>query len=69
MIGLATGWRQADALKDAGVDRTLAMDPLLRSIENGEFQASRNTVLVIDEISQVAPRPCCTARSCSARPA
>ncbi len=56
VIGLATGWKQADALKDAGVDRTLAVEPLLRSIESGDFQASRNTVLVIDEISQVAPR-------------
>jgi hypothetical protein len=56
VVGLATGWKQADALKDAGVDRTLAMDPLLKAIESGEFKASRNTVLVIDEISQVAPR-------------
>ena len=56
MVGLATGWKQADALKDAGIERTIAMQPLLAMIENGEFQASRNTVLVIDEISQVAPR-------------
>ena len=56
VIGLATGWRQADALKDAGVDRALAIDPLLQSLESGEFRATRNTVLVIDEISQVAPR-------------
>jgi hypothetical protein len=56
VVGLATGWKQADALKDAGVHRTIAMEPLLRSIKSGEFQATRNTVLVIDEISQVAPR-------------
>jgi hypothetical protein len=56
VVGLATGWKQADALKDAGIDRRLAMDPLLKAIESGEFKASRNTVLVIDEISQVAPR-------------
>ncbi len=56
VVGLATGWKQADALKDARVDRTIAMEPLLQSIKSGEFQASRNTVLVIDEISQVAPR-------------
>jgi hypothetical protein len=55
VVGLATGWKQADALKDAGIDRTLAMDPL-KAIESGEFKATRNTVLVIDEISQVAPR-------------
>jgi hypothetical protein len=56
IVGLATGWKQADALKDAAVARTIAMDPLLKAIESGEFRASRNTVLVIDEISQVAPR-------------
>ncbi len=56
VVGLATGWKQADALQDARVDRTIAMEPLLQSIRSGEFQASRNTVLVIDEISQVAPR-------------
>jgi energy-coupling factor transporter ATP-binding protein EcfA2 len=56
IIGLATGWRQADALKDAGITRTIAIAPLLKSIEAGEFEASRNTVLVIDEIGQVAPR-------------
>ena len=56
VVGLATGWKQADALKDAGVHRTLAMDPLLKAIQSGEFQPTRNTVLVIDEISQVAPR-------------
>ena len=56
VVGLATGWKQADALKDAGINRTVAMEPLLQSIKSGEFQASRNTVLVIDEISQVAPR-------------
>ena len=56
VVGIATGWRQADALKGSGVDRTLAISPLLKAIEDGSFQASRNTVLVIDEISQVAPR-------------
>jgi TrwC relaxase/AAA domain len=56
IVGLATGWKQADALRDAGIDRTIAMDPLLKAIESGEFKSNRNTVLVIDEISQVAPR-------------
>ena len=56
VVGIATGWKQADALKDAGIGKTVAIAPLLQSIEKGEFRASRNTVLVIDEISQVAPR-------------
>ncbi len=50
-------WRQADALKDAGIRETYALSPLLAMIENGEFKASRNTVLVIDEVSQIGPRP------------
>ena len=56
VVGIATGWRQADALKEAGADRTLAISPLLKAIEDGSFQASKNTVLILDEISQVAPR-------------
>ena len=50
-------WRQADALKDAGIERTYALSPLLRMIETGEFKANRNTVLVLDEASQIGPRP------------
>ncbi|HEV2675552.1 MAG TPA: AAA family ATPase, partial [Aliidongia sp.] len=34
-----------------------ALQPLLASIEDGSFAPTRNTVLVIDEISQIAPRP------------
>jgi hypothetical protein len=56
VVGVATAWRQADALKEAGVERTLAIHPLLEAIRSGEFQPTRNTVLVIDEISQVGPR-------------
>lgn len=56
VVGVATAWRQADALKEAGVEKTLAMHPLLAAIRSGEFQPTRNTVLVIDEISQVGPR-------------
>ncbi|MHB0671724.1 MobF family relaxase [Roseomonas mucosa] len=56
VVGVATAWRQADALREAGVDKTLAMHPLLAAIRSGEFQPTRNTVLVIDEVSQVGPR-------------
>ncbi|WP_424140223.1 MobF family relaxase [Roseomonas chloroacetimidivorans] len=56
VVGVATAWRQADALKEAGVETTLAMHPLLAAIRSGEFQPTRNTVLLIDEISQVGPR-------------
>ena len=57
MIGTALAWRQADALRDAGIDRTYALSPLLAMIDRGDITVSRNTVLVIDEVSQVGPRP------------
>lgn len=57
VIGLSTAWRQADALRDTGIKRTFAADPFLRSIEDGSVRLTRNTVLVIDEVSQIAPRP------------
>ena len=56
VIGAALSWRQADALREAGIKRTYAIEILLRAIETGEFTASRNTVLVVDEISQIGPR-------------
>ncbi len=56
MIGTAVAWRQADALRDAGICKTLALAPLLGAVEDGSLQLSPNTVLVIDEVSQVAPR-------------
>jgi hypothetical protein len=57
VIGVAMAWRQADALKDAGIRRTYALAPLLKAIESGDFHADRNTVLVLDEASQIGPRP------------
>ena len=54
---MSTAWRQADALKDAGVDETWALQPLLNAIDTGEFCPDAKTVLVVDEISQIGPRP------------
>ena len=56
-FGAAMAWLQADALKDAGINHTYAVSTLLAMIDRGEFQATRNTVLVLDEVSQIAPRP------------
>lgn len=56
VIGTANAWLQADALKDCGVDRTIALDPLLRSIDSGKWRPTQNTVLIIEEMSQVGPR-------------
>ena len=57
VVGAAMAWRQADALQDAGIRRTYALSPLLAMIDSGEFKANRNTVLVLDEVSQIGPRP------------
>ena len=57
VIGVATAWRQADALQDTGIRRTYALDPFLRGLEDGRIALSRNTVLVVDELSQIGPRP------------
>ena len=56
VVGLSTAWRQADALEDAGIERRFSTTSMLRAIEAGEFTPDRNTVLVIDELSQVGPR-------------
>jgi hypothetical protein len=57
VVGMSTAWRQADALKDAGISETCALQPLLRAIDAGEFRPDARTVLVIDEVSQIGPRP------------
>src|SRR5580658_7701679 len=57
VIGMSTAWRQADALQEAGADETIALQPLLNAIDTGEFLADVNTVLIVDEISQIGPRP------------
>ena len=67
VVGVANAWRQADALKEAGVDRTIAMFPLLEAVKSGEFQPTRNTVLVIDEVSQIGPRAMLTLLELQAR--
>ena len=56
VVGLATAWKQARELNGAGIERGFAMTALLAAIDSGEFQPTRNTVLVIDEVSQIAPR-------------
>jgi len=56
VVGLATAWKQADELQEAGIERGFAVTPLLAAIASGEFRPTRNTVLVIDEVSQIGPR-------------
>jgi TrwC relaxase/AAA domain len=56
-VGISTAWRQADALKDADIEETFALQRFLILIDRGKFQPDRNTVLVVDEVSQIGPRP------------
>lgn len=56
VIGLSQAWRQADALQDARIDRTVAMQPFLAGIRSGDIEVDRNTVLVVDEAAQIGPR-------------
>ncbi|WP_317216154.1 AAA family ATPase, partial [Gluconobacter sp. GP1] len=56
VIGAAIAWRQADALKDAGISQTYAMTPLLDGLAQGKIELDRQSVLVLDEVSQVSPR-------------
>ncbi|KXV23777.1 conjugal transfer protein TraA, partial [Gluconobacter japonicus] len=56
VIGAAIAWRQADALKDAGISQTYAMTPLLDGLAQGKIVLDRQSVLVLDEVSQVSPR-------------
>ncbi len=57
IVGVSTAWSQADQLQVPGVQWTRALEPFLNTVELGEFIPTRNTILVIDEISQIAPRP------------
>ncbi|MFT9291664.1 MobF family relaxase [Gluconobacter oxydans] len=56
VIGAAIAWRQADALKDAGISRIYAMTPLLDGLAQGKIVLDSKSVLVLDEVSQVSPR-------------
>lgn len=56
VIGLSQAWRQADALADAGIAETVAMQPFLAGVRSGDIAVDRNTVLVVDEAAQIGPR-------------
>jgi conjugative relaxase-like TrwC/TraI family protein len=87
VIGIATAWRQAEALKDtgigvqehevfgtidpagrattresintmkrAGTDGTYALTRFLRMVDRGEIELNDRTVLIVDEVSQIAPK-------------
>ena len=56
VIGLSQAWRQADALKEAGITETVAMQPFLEGVRSGSITVDRTTALVVDEAAQIGPR-------------
>lgn len=56
IIGSALAWRQADALRPAGITKTYAISKLLKAVSKGELTPTQNTVLVLDEASQIPPQ-------------
>ncbi|WP_264784633.1 MobF family relaxase, partial [Asaia bogorensis] len=57
VVGTGIAWRQAEALRDAGIDRTYALTRLLSEFKSGKLVLDDKSVLVIDEMSQIAPKP------------
>ncbi|MBO1360326.1 relaxase domain-containing protein [Acetobacter sacchari] len=56
VIGVANAWRQAHELEGAGIEETYALSPFLDRADRGDLVLDRNTVIVVDEVGQVAPR-------------
>lgn len=56
--GVALGWKQARALRQAGVanDRSAALQPFLDWMAEGRIALTARSVVVVDEISQVGTR-------------
>lgn len=56
--GVANAWKAATGLREAGIDafRTRALQPFLDGVEAGRTELTRNSVVVLDELSQVGTR-------------
>jgi hypothetical protein len=56
VYGISRGWKQANALSDAGVDRkdTSAISVFLAREAKGKVRLDSKTLIVIDELSQVS---------------
>lgn len=56
--GTANAWKQARALRDAGIPsyRTRALQPFLMGLAAGDTKLTANSVVVVDELSQVGTR-------------
>ena len=55
VYGIARGWKQATALQESGVERkdTAAVSVFLSREAKGRIQLNSNSVVIIDELSQV----------------
>ncbi|MBS0984261.1 MobF family relaxase [Gluconobacter cerinus] len=55
IYGVALAHRQSDLLEDAGIDagKTMAIDKFLYDYNTGKIDLDRNSILVMDELSQV----------------
>ncbi|WP_158601027.1 MobF family relaxase [Teichococcus wenyumeiae] len=56
VIGAAIAWRQAEPLKDAGIDSVAALTGLLHGVSDGRISVGPGTVVVVDELGQVGAR-------------
>jgi hypothetical protein len=52
-IGITVPWRQAHALKDAGIQNTYAAQAFISGVRKGHITPDARTVVVFDEMSQV----------------
>jgi phage/plasmid primase-like uncharacterized protein len=56
VIGVAIAWRQAEPLKEAGIDSVAALTGLLHGVSDGRISVGPRTVVVVDELGQVGAR-------------
>jgi hypothetical protein len=58
VYGLARGWKQATALRDSGIDQRdiNAISTFLNRVEKGRLHLDGNSIVVLDELSQVGRR-------------
>jgi hypothetical protein len=64
VYGTALAWRQATALRDAGIDadKTRAIEPFLKAVHRGRITLDDKSVVVLDELGQIGTRQlltCC----------
>jgi phage/plasmid primase-like uncharacterized protein len=56
VIGVAIAWRQAEPLKEAGIDNVSALTGFLYGARAGRIVLDAQTVVIVDELGQVGAR-------------